>query len=150
MRKIWPWGIAAAVFAADRTAKILAPGIPGDGVVLIPGVAGLRYAENKGIAFSLLSGAPWVPGLLSLAVIAAAFFFLRGKQLPSLTLAGLMMMLGGAAGNMTDRLIQGFVPDMIEVLFVQFAIFNVADIFLCVGCGLVILQLMFRKDGEKG
>ena len=151
MRKLWPWGIAAAVFIADRMTKILAPRIPEDGQALIPGVLGLRYAENRGIAFSLLSGMPWVLGLVSLVIIAAVFFFLRGKKLRAMTLAGLMMMLGGAAGNMLDRFIHGFVPDMIEVLFVQFAVFNVADMFLCIGCGLVILQLPFGREmtGEK-
>ena len=151
MRKLWPWGIAAAVFIADRVTKILAPRIPEDGQALIPGVLGLRYAENRGIAFSMLSGMPWVLGLVSLAIIAAVFFFLRGKKLRAMTLAGLMMMLGGAAGNMLDRFIHGFVPDMIEVLFVQFAVFNVADMFLCIGCGLVILQLLFGREmtGEK-
>ena len=151
MRKLWPWGIAAAVFIADRVTKILAPRIPEDGQALIPGVLGLRYAENRGIAFSMLSGMPWVLGLVSLAIIAAVFFFLRGKKLRAMTLAGLMMMLGGAAGNMLDRFIHGFVPDMIEVLFMQFAVFNVADMFLCIGCGLVILQLLFGREmtGEK-
>ena len=151
MRKLWPWGIAAAVFIADRMTKILAPRIPEDGQALIPGVLGLRYAENRGIAFSMLSGMPWVLGLVSLAIIVAVFFFLRGKKLRAMTLAGLMMMLGGAAGNMLDRFIHGFVPDMIEVLFVQFAVFNVADMFLCIGCGLVILQLLFGREmtGEK-
>ncbi len=146
MKKIWPWGIAAAVFAADRVTKILAPGIPGDGRTLIPGIIGLRYAENRGIAFSLLSGIPWALGALSLMIITAVFFFLRGKKLHPVTLAGLMMMLGGAAGNMTDRFIHGFVPDMIELLFVEFAIFNVADVFLCIGCAIVILRLLFGKE----
>lgn len=145
MRKVWPWAVAAAVFIADRVTKILAPGIPENGVVLIPGVIGLRYAENRGIAFSLLSGAPWALGVVSLLIIAAAFFCLRGKKLQPLALTGLMMMLGGAAGNMVDRFVHGFVPDMIEVLFMNFAIFNVADMFLCFGCGLVIISLL-RKD----
>ena len=145
MRKVWPWAVAAAVFIADRVTKILAPGIPENGVVLIPGVIGLRYAENRGIAFSLLSGAPWALGVVSLLIIAAVFFCLRGKKLQPLALTGLMMMLGGAAGNMVDRFVHGFVPDMIEVLFVNFAIFNVADTFLCIGCGLVIISLL-RKD----
>ena len=145
MGKVWPWAVAAAVFIADRVTKILAPGIPENGVVLIPGVIGLRYAENRGIAFSLLSGAPWALGVVSLLIIAAAFFCLRGKKLQPLALTGLMMMLGGAAGNMVDRFVHGFVPDMIEVLFVNFAIFNVADTFLCIGCGLVIISLL-RKD----
>jgi len=142
MRKVWPWVVAAAVFIADRVTKILAPGIPENGVVLIPGVIGLRYAENRGIAFSLLSGAPWALGVVSLLMIAAAFFCLWGKKLQPLALTGLMMMLGGAAGNMVDRFVHGFVPDMIEVLFVNFAIFNVADTFLCIGCGLVIISLL--------
>ena len=145
MRKVWPWAVAAAVFIADRVTKILAPGIPENGVVLIPGVIGLQYAENRGIAFSLLSGAPWALGVVSLLIIAAAFFCLRGKKLQPLALTGLMMMLGGAAGNMVDRFVHGFVPDMIEVLFMNFAIFNVADMFLCIGCGLVIISLL-RKD----
>ena len=145
MRKVWPWAVAAAVFIADRITKMLAPGIPESGLVLIPGVVGLRYAENRGIAFSLLSGAPWVLGIVSLGIIAAAFFFLRGKEIRPVALAGLMMMLGGAAGNMADRFVHGFVPDMIEVLFTDFAIFNVADLFLCIGCGLVIIELL-RKS----
>ncbi len=149
MRKIGYWMIAAAVFIADRAAKILAPGIPEDGTVLIPGIVGLRYAENKGIAFSLLSGAPWVTGILSLAAIAAAFFFLRGKKLHPLALTGLMMMLGGAAGNMADRFFTGYVPDMIEFLFVKFAVFNVADAFLCVGCALVVIRLLFSPPASS-
>ena len=88
---------------------------------------------------------------MSLVIIAAVFLFLRGKKLRTVTLAGLMMMLGGAAGNMTDRFIHGYVPDMIELLFVKFAVFNVADTFLCIGCGILILQLLSGKDitGEK-
>ena len=146
MKKFWPWLIAAAVLAADRVTKVLARGIPEGGQVVIPGVVGLRYAENKGIAFSMLSGMPWVPGLLSLLVIVAAFIFLRKKELHPLSRAGLMMMLGGAVGNMIDRFAYGFVPDMIEVLFMKFAIFNVADACLCVGCALVIIRLLFIRD----
>ena len=148
MRKVWPWAVAAVVFIADRTTKMLAPGIPKNGQVLIPEVIGLRYAENRGIAFSLLSGAPWVLGVVSLLIMAVAFLFLRGKQLRPLALTGLMMMLGGAVGNMVDRFVHGFVPDMIEVLFMEFAIFNVADTFLCIGCGLVIISLLRKDTGQ--
>ena len=146
MKRAWPWLTALAVLALDRITKILAPGIPEDGQPLIPGVIGLRYAENKGIAFSMLSGQPWLTGLLSLAIIIAAFLLLRKKQLRPLPLTGLMMMLGGAAGNMIDRFVHGYVPDMIEFLFVNFAIFNVADACLCIGCALVIIHLLFGQD----
>ena len=150
IRKIWPWLIAAGVFGLDRLTKALARGIPEGGQTLIPGVIGLRYAENRGVAFSMLSGVPWLPGILSAVIIAGAFLVLRKRKLHPLALTGLMMMLGGAAGNMADRFIQGYVTDMIEVLFVRFAIFNVADVFLCTGCGLVILRLLLRKDDAEG
>lgn len=142
------WGqiaLAGAVVAADRVTKILAPGLPADGVTLIPGVLGLRYAENKGMAFSMLAGKPFLLGILSLAVIVAAFLILRKKKLAPFPVTALMLMLGGAVGNMLDRFFTGFVPDMIEFLFVRFAIFNVADTALTVGCGLMILSLLFRK-----
>ena len=148
MKKIY-WIIPAVVFTLDRVTKILALKIPEEGAVLIPGVIGLRYSENKGIAFSLLSGAPWLLGILSLALIVGGFLFLRKKTLPDLIWIGLMMMLGGAAGNMIDRFFTGYVPDMIEFLFVKFAIFNVADAFLCIGCALVIIHLLTDKgDGS--
>ena len=148
--RIWPWALAAAVFAADRATKMFAGRIPADGTVLVPGVVGLRYTENRGIAFSMLSGRPWLLGVFSLLAIAAAFLYLRKKEIRPLSMAGLMMMLGGAAGNMVDRFVTGYVPDMIEFLFVRFAIFNVADVFLCTGCGLVILRLLLRKDDAEG
>ena len=73
--------------------------------------------------------------------------FLRlSAGLPGLTVTGLMMMLGGAAGNLADRLLSGYVPDMIEFLFIRFAVFNVADACLVTGCGLVIWNLFRGKE----
>ena len=144
------WGTAAAVLAADRITKELAPGIPEGGVALIPGVLGLRYAENRGIAFSLLSGAPRLLGVLSLVLIVAGFLWLRKKEIAAFPLTGLALMAGGAAGNMIDRLVRGYVPDMIEALFVRFPVFNIADAALTAGCVLVMASLLFRPgDWEK-
>ena len=145
MKKKAMWLIAIAVFAADRVTKILAGGIPPQGIPVIPGVVQLRYAENTGAAFSMFSGHPWLLGVLSLLIIAGAFLILRKKKLPALAMTGLMMMLGGAVGNMADRFATGFVPDMIELLFVRFAIFNVADSFLCIGCALTAVSLLRRS-----
>ena len=145
-----PEEIAVAVIALDRVTKVLAPGLPADGVVLIPGVIGLRYAENQGIAFSLLSGHPRLLGILSLLLIAAGYVWLRKKDFGTFPMIGLALMAGGAAGNMADRLISGYVPDMIETLFVRFPIFNLADSCLTVGCVMLIISLLFRpKDWEK-
>lgn len=148
IRKAGMWLIPVLILAADRITKALAANIPPEGETLIPGVLGLRYAQNTGAAFSMLSGHPWLLGVMSLAVITVAFIGLRNRPLSPLALAGLMMMLGGAAGNMIDRFFTGYVPDMIEFLFVRFAVFNVADMFLCIGCALTAISLL--KNGQQG
>ena len=137
--------IALAVFLADRAAKLFWQRIPAAGLTLVPGILGLTRAWNTGMAFSLFSGHPWLLGILTLAILGGAFFFLRGKQLSSLARTGLMMMLGGAAGNLADRLFTGYVPDMIEFLFVRFAVFNVADACLVTGCVLTMTDLLRRE-----
>ena len=151
MRKKTFWLIIITVLTADRITKELAAGIPPEGIMLIPGVIGLRYAENTGIAFSMLSGYPRLMGIVSLAAVTAGFLWLRKKDIAMFPLTGLALMAGGAAGNIPDRLIRGFVPDMIETLFMDFPVFNIADSCLTAGCALVIISLLFRpKDFEKG
>ena len=141
--------VAAGVLVADRVAKELAPGIPEEGLTLIPGVLGLRYAENRGAAFSMLSGYPRLLGVLSLVIIAAGLIWLRKKKLALFPIAALALMAGGAAGNMFDRLIRGFVPDMIETLFVRFPVFNIADSCLTVGCVLMMISILARPKDWK-
>ena len=97
------------------------------------------------MAFSLLSGHPWLLGGLSLLILAAGFILLRKKEIPRLPFIGLMLMAGGAAGNMTDRFLRGYVTDMIEPLFVRFPVFNLADTAITVGCALTALWLVFSK-----
>lgn len=143
------WLIVILVLIVDRITKELAPGIPAEGIGIIPGVVGLRYAENKGMAFSMLSGAPRLLGVLSLALIVGGFIWLRKKKIPMFPLAGLALMAGGAAGNMFDRLTRGYVPDMIETRFITFPVFNVADSCLVIGCILLIISLLFRKQDWK-
>ena len=144
------WIVVIAVVVIDRITKELAGGIPAEGITLIPGVVGLRYAENRGAAFSMLSGQPRILGVLSLALIVGGYIWLRKKEIAAFPLTGLALMAGGAAGNMFDRLIRGFVPDMIETLFVSFPVFNVADSCLVVGCVMVMISLLCRpKDWQR-
>ena len=145
-RHLW---VAAAVFALDRVTKLLAARLTGP-AVLIPGVLGLRYTVNTGAAFSLLSGQPWLLGVLSLAIVCGGWWLLRKESLPPPGQIAAMMIAGGALGNAADRLFSGAVPDMIEVLAFRFAVFNVADIGVTVGCVLLGLSLLARKEGADG
>ena len=149
MKRKWIfWIIIAAVLIIDRITKELAAGITAEGITLIPGVIGLKYAENRGAAFSMLNGYPRLLGILSLALIIGGFVWLRNKKIAPLPLAGLALMAGGAAGNMFDRLIRGFVPDMIETQFIHFPVFNIADSCLTIGCVLVMIRILSRGIEE--
>ena len=138
--------IALLVLAADQAVKYLACRLQAT-FPLIPGVLAFTYAENTGMAFSLLSGRSWLLGLISAAVIVLGLLALRRYRLGPLPSVAAMLMLGGAAGTMIDRLLLGYVVDMFEVLLFRFAIFNVADAALTVGCALMAASLLFSpKD----
>lgn len=141
--------IALLVLAADQAVKYLACRLQSS-FTLIPGVLAFTYAENTGMAFSLLSGRSWLLGLISAAVIVLGLLALRRYRLGPLPSVAAMLMLGGAAGNMLDRLLRGYVVDMVETLFIQFPIFNLADACLTVGCVLMAWSLIFRpKDWSE-
>ena len=146
MRK-WMW-IAGAVFAADRLTKIVAEGAH-EAFPIIPGVIGYRYARNTGMAFSLLSGRPWLLGIFSALILIIGWRILRTFRLDGLTRVASMLILGGALGNMVDRFFTGYVVDMIEFLFMDFAVFNVADAALTTGCALLAVSLLFHPDAWK-
>ena len=149
--KRYAW-IAALVVLLDQLVKALARALTGP-VTLIPHVIGLRYSENTGMAFSLLNRHTWLLTALSAVLIVAGWLILRRYRLGRLSRVAAMLMLGGAVGNLIDRLFVGYVVDMFEVLLFRFAIFNVADLSLTVGGALLAVSLLFfpkdwsLKDG---
>ena len=133
--------IAACAFAADRAVKLLAESRPEPGA-LLPGVLAWHPTENTGMAFSLLADVPWAGAAVSLILIAAGLLLLRKFRPHRVNGLAAGLMLGGAAGNLADRLLRGSVKDMFECLFVRFAIFNAADAFLTVGAVLMAVSLL--------
>jgi len=116
----------------------------------------LVRASNPGIAFSFFadSTSPWTPIILvagSLIVIAVlAWLLVAGHSGGRFTAAGLALLLGGATGNVTDRILHGAVTDFFEVWFGSFhyPAFNVADSAITIGAVLIIFDVLFtRKNG---
>ena len=105
---------------------------------LIPGVIELTHIENPGAAFSILAGQRWLlAGIAFVAVLLLIAILLRYNEGFWGTL-GLSAVLGGAVGNLIDRVAYGAVIDMFNLQFMHFAIFNIADIFITLG-GIIFL-----------
>ena len=137
--------VAAATIVADLGTKAWAERALSDGAVDLGWVA-LRLARNPGVAFSIGADAPaWVVLTITTgAVVLLAVMAMRGVLRPP-SAAGLL--LGGGLGNLLDRLGDGTVTDMIDLGW--FPSFNVADIALNVGVGLVLLVGLFLHDDEE-
>ena len=141
------WWIALLVALADRLTKVLVARLYPRGGALVPVVVNLRPVENRGVAFSMLSGQGIALMLFTAALIAGLVVWLAAHpDDPPLMRAGLWLIAGGGLGNLYDRLTAGGVSDFIELAFVRFAVFNVADVCICVGAGLVLLGSL---GGEK-
>lgn len=141
---------AALLVAADQgikawaTAQLMPVGV----MAVLPGIVELRYILNDGMAFSMLAGKQEILiGVTSLMLLGVLVWLLRGKM-PPLERVAWTLVLGGGIGNLIDRVLNGVVVDYINVLFMNFAVFNFADICVCCGVGLLILSILL--DGRHG
>ena len=113
----------------------------------IPKVVSLTYLKNSGAAFSMLENQQWFFAIITLIAMGAAFVYLYRHIKGSLwLLLGLTLIISGGIGNFIDRLRQGFVVDMFHLDFMNFAIFNVADIYLTVGVGLLLIHILREES----
>ena len=142
----------AALVGIDQLIKLWASNVlqPVGAMPLIPHVVELRFVLNQGMAFSLLSGKQLfliaATSAALLLVAYALFFRSRGKYLQQ---AALILVLGGGIGNLIDRVLNGEVVDYINLLFMRFAVFNFADICVCVGVARWVL-VIFLAESHSG
>ena len=116
----------------------------------IEGILSWDYTENRGAAFSLLSGKGSFLILLTVILIAALLLYLlRHPENSTLERAGIWCIIAGGLGNLWDRLAYGCVIDFIRLDFVNFAIFNVADIFVCGGAAAIVLSVLLLEGRKK-
>lgn len=140
--------VAAAVVVLDQLSKAVARAelVPGKPVTLVPGVMDLSLIYNTGAAFSVGEGAGPLFVLIAAVICAAGLWVAwRRPDVPLPLLVSVACVAGGGVGNAIDRVVFGAVTDFFKTTFMDFAIFNVADIF--VTCGVPIaLVLWWRWD----
>lgn len=138
---------AVGIVAADQITKLLVLAeIPLFGHVdAVPGLFHLTYVQNTGAAFSSFEGMRWMFVVLFVILTVLIFVEYFKKPMPFTTFERwcIAAIYGGGMGNVIDRVRLGYVVDMIEVDFINFPVFNVADCFITCGCIAMIVHLIF-------
>ena len=156
-RRLFPFVIAALVVVLDRFTKgLIKTHISAyDTISVIPGLFNIVHSENPGIAFGMLANTsgPWrnvlLIGFSAVVLIAISVMLLRpSSQRDTVLRTALAFILGGAFGNLYDRIVNGTVTDFIEVHAGQhyFPAFNVADSAITVGACLLLLDMWRAKE----
>ena len=118
----------------------------GESMAFIPGLLQLTYVQNTGIAFGFLRDFQWIPMVLNpIIVVGLILLMLRGVISDKAQRWAMTAIIAGALGNLIDRFVHGFVIDMFEVLFVRFAIFNLADTFITLGA-IALVVAFFAEE----
>lgn len=114
---------------------------------VIPGLLSLFYLQNDGAAWGIFSGQMWLFYLITLVVVGVLFYMLHkeGKDSHLLSI-GLSFMIGGALGNFIDRLHLSYVVDMFKLDFINFPIFNVADVALTIGVIIMLIYMLVTPE----
>ncbi len=115
----------------------------GQSIPIIKDVIHITYVQNRGAAFGMMKDERWIFMTVStVMIIALAFYLYLGHAQSLLYGISLSMIISGGIGNMIDRIALGYVVDFIDFTLIDFAVFNGADSFVCVGAGLLILALV--------
>lgn len=144
--------VIVALIALDQWVKFeIVKNIQLGGVKpFIPKILSLTYLRNTGAAFSILENQQWLFAVITLVVIGAAIWYLSKHIKGSVwLLSGLSLIIAGGIGNFIDRMRQGFVVDMFQLDFINFAIFNVADSYLTIGVLVLIVMMLKEEDNAS-
>lgn len=118
--------------------------------VLVPGFFSLFYIQNKGAAWGIFEGKMVFFYIITVLVVGyLVYTFHKYPSKSKLVGYSFSLILAGAIGNFIDRLLNGFVVDMFRLDFINFPIFNVADVCLTVGVALMIIHVLFFEENEE-
>ncbi len=136
----------------DQAAKFFAAGfLPSVKTIpIIEDVFHLTYVENSGAGFGVFSGYTWILTALTLVVIVAAVSYVVVKKPKNrIFLTGITFMIGGAVGNVIDRIRLGYVIDFFDFTLIDFPVFNVADCFITIGAVIFAVYVIFYSDKKE-
>ena len=141
--------IAALAVATDQISKALV--VRGVATALLPGIVAVHPTANTGMAFSMLSERGLLLIILTAALVAAlaGWLILSRRPQPSGLRAGLWLIVGGGLGNLIDRVVFGHVIDFIELEFIHFAVFNVADMAICIGAAAAAISVILDERRKE-
>lgn len=136
-------------FVLDRVSKIYAVNNFIENPIESPFI-NLTYLENRGAAFGILQDKRNFFLIITIAIVCYLlyYFYKSYKTNPTILNTALAMIISGALGNFYDRFVNGFVVDFLEFSFFSFPVFNVADIFVTLGCGLMIVYIIFIHEDK--
>jgi len=142
-------GLAFAVFVVDQGIKALVEGSMrvGESVELVPGFLSLTYIKNDGGAFGILGGSQALLLVGSTVAVAVVLWMLLAGEPSTPTTLGCGLILGGAAGNLLDRLSTGEVTDYVHFSF--WYIFNAADAAITIGVALLLLSVLWPESTAR-
>ena len=136
----------------DQAAKFFAAGLLPtiQTIPIIDDVFHLTYVENTGAGFGVFAGYTWILTLLTVVVIVAAVSYVVVKRPHNrMFLTGFTFMLGGAVGNVVDRIRLGYVIDFFDFRLINFPVFNIADCFITVGAIIFAVYVIFYSDKKE-
>ena len=147
------WGIllVIAIVTCDQLSKYSIRSLfsVNESVSVIGDFFELRYIQNDGAAFSSFAGKQaFLIAVSIIAIIGAAFFLRKMKSEGAMFKVALLCIIAGGIGNLIDRFLLGYVTDMLSFSIFP-PVFNIADIAVCLGCGILIIYVLFFMKDDK-
>ena len=143
--------IIVIIIFIDQISKYLTTSYlkPIGSITILKNVFNLTYVENRGAAFGMLQNQRWLFIVLTIIIaIAVACYLILNRNESLILRISLSMILGGAIGNLIDRIRLGYVVDMLYFSLIDFPVFNVADSFIVIGTILLGYYILFMAEKE--
>lgn len=152
MKAVFYYTIIAVVAALDQFVKAFVINQVDlfEKITVIPGFFDITHIRNDGAAYNLFSQVPVLLIVMPSLVMLAGLIYIgvAFKKAYPLLMVAIAMVIGGGLGNLIDRISKGYVVDYFDIHIIP--VFNVADIFICIGCGLLFIYLIFIDGKQHG